>query len=117
MAAQSSGGPGDFTIPDALPVLPLRDAVVFPLTAVPLLVQTPSAIRVIDDVMRGKEKVLAAHRVGIRTVILPRHNERDVEDVPAEVRSALRFVFVDDAAEVLRQALTPVAADERAAAR
>src|SRR5439155_1373639 len=34
-----------------------------------------------------KEKVLAAHRVGIRTVILPRHNERDLEDVPAEVRS------------------------------
>src|SRR5947209_8486182 len=64
-----------------------------------------------------KEKVLAAHRVGIRTVILPRHNERDLEDVPAEVRSALRFVFADDAAEVLRQALTPVAADARAAAR
>jgi ATP-dependent Lon protease len=52
-----------------------------------------------------KEKVLAAHRVGVRTVILPRHNERDVEDVPAEVRGALRFVFVDDAAEVVRQAL------------
>jgi ATP-dependent Lon protease len=53
-----------------------------------------------------KEKVLAAHRVGIRTLILPRHNERDVEDVPAEVRADLRFVFVDDAAEVVRQALT-----------
>src|SRR3989440_585777 len=54
-----------------------------------------------------KEKVLAAHRVGIRTLILPRHNERDLEDVPAEVRAALRFVFVDDAGEVVRQALTP----------
>jgi ATP-dependent Lon protease len=53
-----------------------------------------------------KEKVLAAHRVGIRTVILPRHNERDVEDVPAEVRGALRFVFVDDAGEAVRQALS-----------
>ena len=53
-----------------------------------------------------KEKVLAAHRVGIRTVILPRHNERDVEDVPVEVRGALRFVFVDDAGEVVRQALS-----------
>jgi ATP-dependent Lon protease len=53
-----------------------------------------------------KEKVLAAHRVGIRTVILPRHNERDVEDVPAETREALRFVFVDDAGEVVRQALS-----------
>ncbi len=53
-----------------------------------------------------KEKVLAAHRVGIRTVVLPRHNERDVEDVPAEVRGALRFVFVDDAGQVVREALT-----------
>jgi ATP-dependent Lon protease len=53
-----------------------------------------------------KEKVLAAHRVGIRTVILPRHNERDVEDVPAEVRGALGFVFVDDASEVVREALS-----------
>ena len=53
-----------------------------------------------------KEKVLAAHRVGIRTVILPRHNERDLEDVPAEVRGVLRFVFVDDAADVVRQALS-----------
>jgi ATP-dependent Lon protease len=53
-----------------------------------------------------KEKVLAAHRVGIRTVILPRHNERDLEDVPAEVRGALRFVFVDDAGEVVREALS-----------
>jgi ATP-dependent Lon protease len=54
-----------------------------------------------------KEKVLAAHRVGLRTVILPRLNERDVEDVPAEVRRDLHFVFVEDAAEVLRHALTP----------
>jgi len=38
-----------------------------------------------------KEKVLAAHRVGVRTVFLRRHNGRDVEDVPAEVRAALRF--------------------------
>ena len=53
-----------------------------------------------------KEKVLAAHRAGVRMVILPRHNERDVEDVPAEVRGALRFVFVDDAGEVVRQALS-----------
>ena len=63
-----------------------------------------------------KEKVLAAHRAGIRTVILPRRNERDVEDVPEELRSELAFVFVDDAAEVLRQALTPAAAGVRPAA-
>jgi ATP-dependent Lon protease len=63
-----------------------------------------------------KEKVLAAHRAGIRTVILPRRNERDVEDVPEELRRQVSFVFVDDAAEVLRHALTPAAAGVRPAA-
>jgi ATP-dependent Lon protease len=62
-----------------------------------------------------KEKVLAAHRAGLRTVILPHRNEQDVEDVPAEVRDALQLVFVEDAAEVLRQALTPAAVDAHAA--
>jgi ATP-dependent Lon protease len=40
-------------IPDVLPVLPLRDAVVFPLTAVPLAVVQPRAVRLVDDAMRG----------------------------------------------------------------
>jgi ATP-dependent Lon protease len=57
-----------------------------------------------------KEKVLAAHRAGIRTVILPRRNERDIEDVPQELRKQLAFVLVDEADEVLRHALTPPAA-------
>jgi ATP-dependent Lon protease len=57
-----------------------------------------------------KEKVLAARRAGIGTVILPQRNERDLEDVPEELRREVRFVFVDDAAEVLREALTPAAA-------
>ncbi|HEU4366991.1 MAG TPA: endopeptidase La [Methylomirabilota bacterium] len=56
-----------------------------------------------------KEKVLAAHRVGLRAVILPARSERDLEDVPAEVRRDVQFLFVDDAAEVLRHALTPAA--------
>jgi ATP-dependent Lon protease len=52
-----------------------------------------------------KEKVLAAHRAGIRTVILPRRNEADLDDVPREVRAALAFVLVDSADEVLSAAL------------
>jgi ATP-dependent Lon protease len=44
-----------------------------------------------------KEKVLAAHRVGIRTLILPRRNERDLVDVPSDVRGEIEFVFVDEA--------------------
>jgi ATP-dependent Lon protease len=63
-----------------------------------------------------KEKVLAAHRAGIHTVILPRRNERDLEDVPAELRGQLTFELVDDAAEVVRGALAPsTAATPRAA--
>src|SRR5262249_10814256 len=64
-----------------------------------------------------KEKVMAAHRVGIRTVILPRHNERDIEDVPEELRKQLSFVFVDDAAAVLRHALPPPPAEASPGAR
>ncbi|MEA2530731.1 MAG: ATP-dependent Lon protease [Thermomicrobiales bacterium] len=52
-----------------------------------------------------REKSLAAHRAGIETIIIPRRNERDLEDVPAELRQELEFVLVDSAEEVVRQAL------------
>ena len=54
-----------------------------------------------------KAKVLAAHRAGLDTVILPRRNEPDVEDVPEEVRQAMTFIFVDDVTAALEAALTP----------
>lgn len=52
-----------------------------------------------------KEKTLGAHRAGLTTIILPRDNERDVEDVPDTVRAELSFVFVSDVEEVLKIAL------------
>jgi ATP-dependent Lon protease len=52
-----------------------------------------------------KEKVLAAHRAGIRDVILPRGNERDLRDVPADVREGFRFHFVERMDEVIQLAL------------
>jgi ATP-dependent Lon protease len=52
-----------------------------------------------------KEKVLAARRAGIKTIILPKRNERDLEDIPAEVRAELTFQFVDTVDEVLNLAL------------
>ncbi len=52
-----------------------------------------------------KEKVLAARRAGIKTIILPRRNERDLEDIPAEVRGELKMIFVDTVDEVLAAAL------------
>jgi ATP-dependent Lon protease len=52
-----------------------------------------------------KEKVLAAHRAGIERIILSRRNERDLKDVPEEVRSKMRFEVVDTAEELLKLAL------------
>ncbi|MGA2698773.1 MAG: S16 family serine protease, partial [Methanoregula sp.] len=52
-----------------------------------------------------KEKVLAAHRAGIKKVILPKENERDLEDVPEDVRNELVFVPVGTVEEVLKEAL------------
>ncbi len=55
-----------------------------------------------------KEKVLAAYRSGIRTVILPKKNELDLlEDLPKELRDQMKFVFVTDIREVLDAALEP----------
>ena len=52
-----------------------------------------------------KSKVLAAHRAGIARIILPKKNARDIDDVPAEVRDGLEFIYADDMAEVLHAAL------------
>jgi ATP-dependent Lon protease len=54
-----------------------------------------------------KEKVLAAHRTGLKTVILPKRNENDLEELPEEVRKSMKFVFVETVDEVLKAALEP----------
>jgi ATP-dependent Lon protease len=64
-----------------------------------------------------KEKVLAAHRAGITRVILPKANEKDLKEVPAEVRQGLTFVLVERIEEVLRAAFdqeSPASAHEDA---
>jgi len=52
-----------------------------------------------------KEKVLAAHRAGIRELLLPKDNERDLEDIPAEVRTSLTFHWVDRLDKAIKLAL------------
>ena len=52
-----------------------------------------------------KEKLLAAHRGNIKTVIIPRDNERDMTDIPAKVLKEIDVVFVENVDEVLRIAL------------
>src|SRR5262249_46434469 len=75
-----------------------------------LEVPTRSEVAVIGELtLRGsilpvtgiKDKVLAAHRAGIRSLVLPERNERDLEDVPAEIRQELELHFVHRVDEVL----------------
>ena len=56
-----------------------------------------------------KEKVLAARRGGLKRVILPRGNQKDLRDLPPEVRQEMEFVFADRVADVLKAALPGLA--------
>jgi ATP-dependent Lon protease len=58
-----------------------------------------------------KQKVLAAHRAGLKEVVLPARNEGDLDDVPEQVREEMTFHLADDAADVLAVALGPDAED------
>jgi len=52
-----------------------------------------------------KEKVLAAHRACLKTVLLPRRNEKDLDDIPEEVRQEMSFVFIDTVADAIKSAI------------
>ena len=52
-----------------------------------------------------KEKVLAAHRTGLRTIILPKRNAQDIDDVPDEIKKVMKFVFAESMDDVLEAAL------------
>jgi ATP-dependent Lon protease len=58
-----------------------------------------------------KEKVMAAHRAGIRRILLPSRNEADVDDIPADVRNDLQLIFVSTIAEVIDAALEVLVAN------
>jgi ATP-dependent Lon protease len=58
-----------------------------------------------------KEKTVAAARAGIRTVLLPRRNRKDLDDIPASVKSVIEFHFVERVDELIRLALAPPAVE------
>lgn len=64
-----------------------------------------------------KEKIMAAHRAGSTTVILPNKNKNDLIEVPKDVQRGVQFVFVDDMSQVLPVALADKIAGETLAAR
>jgi ATP-dependent Lon protease len=55
-----------------------------------------------------KEKVLAAHRAGLTTLLLPKKNEKDLEEIPEKTKKDIKFVFVESMDEVLKIALSQV---------
>jgi ATP-dependent Lon protease len=55
-----------------------------------------------------KEKVLAGHRNGLRTIILPKRNQPDLDDVPEEIKNVMTFIFAENVDDVLAAALEPV---------
>jgi len=62
-----------------------------------------------------KQKVLAAHRMGLKEVILPKRNEKDLDDLPATVREAMTFHLATRVEQVLEHALEPKKQEARAA--
>jgi ATP-dependent Lon protease len=64
-----------------------------------------------------KEKVLGAHRAGIRRVLLPTRNEADLDDIPADLRKEMQLVLVDSIEQVLREALTKAPVTRRPRSR
>lgn len=60
-----------------------------------------------------KEKIIAAHRAGIKTVVLPRDNKKDMEEIPAKIKRDIRFVFVDHLDQVLDVAFRRAPRHER----
>jgi ATP-dependent Lon protease len=63
-----------------------------------------------------KEKTLAALRAGIRTVMLPKRNEKDLEDVPAEAKAKLEFVFLERVEDAIRTAIGELPTRDKKAA-
>lgn len=53
-----------------------------------------------------KEKVIAGHRAGLKTIVLPKDNKKDMEDIPDKVQKDIKFVFATELSEVLKLALT-----------
>jgi ATP-dependent Lon protease len=53
-----------------------------------------------------KEKMLAAHRAGLKTIFLPKENKGDLDDLPEEVKKSIHFIPVEDVKQILKKAIS-----------
>ena len=81
-------------------------------TSATSLLRTPNCqehntVAILSTISSGRvtQRVLATPRVGLKSVILPRHNEKDLDDLPVEVREGMDFILVDTMDKVLKAAL------------
>jgi ATP-dependent Lon protease len=65
-------------------------------------------IKLVLPVGGVKEKVLAALRAGITTVLLPLRNQKDLEDIPQDAQARLKFVWLETVDDAMRETLGPV---------
>ncbi|GAG40659.1 unnamed protein product, partial [marine sediment metagenome] len=59
-----------------------------------------------------KEKVTSAHRLGIKTIILPNHNQKDLEEIPEHIKKDLVFHFASDMKDVIKVAIPEIKIDD-----
>jgi ATP-dependent Lon protease len=64
-----------------------------------------------------KEKILAAHRNGLKTVILPKRNKQDLDDVPDEIKKSMKFIFAETVDDVLGASLEKAKKPAKTAAK
>jgi ATP-dependent Lon protease len=55
-----------------------------------------------------KEKSIAAHRSGVKTIFIPKDNEKDLDEIPASVRKDLEIILVDNISKIIEQVLVTV---------
>jgi ATP-dependent Lon protease len=62
-----------------------------------------------------KEKSIAGHRAGLKVIIAPKENKKDLEDIPSQVKKDIKFIFAEEVADVLKIALTswPKVSDQK----
>jgi ATP-dependent Lon protease len=111
--------------PDALIIIPVRNVVLFPGHMMPITIGRPGSVAAAQQALRNdtamtgeislrglvlpvggiKEKVVAAHRAGTKRVMLPARNRKDFEDIPAEARKELEFIWLERVDEAVSSAL------------